>query len=134
MSSVVYNTGKSPANADLTNGTFKVMLLTSSYTPDVDHATVSAIVANEATGTGYVRKTLASPTLTVDNTNDRVDLGGANMTWTGLTSTFRYAVLFKFITNDAASIPVAYFDLGAQSLTAQDFSINWTGGVLTRNS
>lgn len=44
-----------------------------------DHATLGSLLAAnaEATFTNYVRKTLASPTRTVDNTLDRVLLGGA---------------------------------------------------------
>jgi hypothetical protein len=45
------------------------------------------------------------------------------------TSTFRYAVVYRFVTNDADSILVAYFDLGAQSITASDFTIKWNGGA-----
>lgn len=130
----LYNQGKSPAVNDLTNGTFKVLLVTSSYTPNVDHDFVSDVVANEATGTGYSRKTIASASITIDDTNDRVDVTAANLSWTGLTSAFRYAILYKEITNDAASPVIAYFDLGAQSVTATDVNCNWSGGVLYRLS
>lgn len=45
-----------------------------------DYGTLADVLAgtsDEATFTNYVRKTLASPTRTVDNTGDRVLLGGA---------------------------------------------------------
>jgi len=55
----------------------------------IDKTTVSAVVAgttNEVTNTGYARKSIAnaSVTLTVDNTNDRVDVDIADQTWTAV--------------------------------------------------
>jgi len=55
-----------------------------------DLDTVTALVAgttNEATNTGYSRKTLTDADLSAwapDDTNDRVDLDCADQTWTGL--------------------------------------------------
>ena len=45
--------------------TFRVLLATSSYTPNVDHDFVSDVVANEATGTGYARQTLTGNAVSV---------------------------------------------------------------------
>ncbi len=50
-----------------------------------DYTTVAALLAgasDEADFTNYVRKTLASITVTVDNTNDRVDIDCADIVWT----------------------------------------------------
>lgn len=109
--------------------TFRVLLVTSSYTPNLDHDFVSDVVANEATGTGYVRKDVTGRAVVLDDTNDRADHDASNITWTALTSTFRYAVLFRLVTVDGDSPVLHYFDLGAQSLTAQDFTIKWNGGA-----
>ena len=38
----------------------------------------------ELSGTGYVRKTLASKTLTYDTANDRVEWDAADITWTAI--------------------------------------------------
>jgi hypothetical protein len=52
-----------------------------------DYDTLSALLAgtsDEADATNYVRKTLTGVTVTVDDTNDRVDLDCADITWTAL--------------------------------------------------
>lgn len=52
-----------------------------------DYDDLSALLAgtsDEATDASYSRKTLASVTVTVDDTNDRVDLDCADITWTAL--------------------------------------------------
>lgn len=52
-----------------------------------DYDTLSAMLAaanDEATDASYSRKTLTSVTATVDDTNDRVDLDCADITWTAL--------------------------------------------------
>lgn len=126
----MYNRAKvQDGSIDWDTHTFRVLLATSSYTPNVDHDFVSDVVANEATGTGYARQTLTGNAVSIDDTNDRVDHNANNVTITTLTSTFRYAVVYRFVTNDADSILVAYFDLGAQSITASDFTIKWNGGA-----
>lgn len=51
----------------------------------VDRTTLAAITGAgnvEADFTNYARKTLTSVTVTVDNTNDRVDVDIADQTWT----------------------------------------------------
>lgn len=46
-----------------------------------DLAALLAASNDEADFTNYTRKTLASVTATVDDTNNRVDISGANFTW-----------------------------------------------------
>lgn len=49
-----------------------------------DYDTVAAELAaanDEATFTNYVRKTITSVTITIDDTNDRVDIDFADQTW-----------------------------------------------------
>lgn len=110
--------------------TVRVMLLTSSYTPNIDtQAFVADIVANEVAGGGYARQSLAGKAVTTDTTNDRAGASATNPTFTSLTATFRYAVLFRLVTNDADSWLIAYEDLGAQSVTAADFTIDFDGAT-----
>jgi hypothetical protein len=108
--------------------TFRVLLTTSSYTPNVDHDFVSD-VTNEIAGGGYVRKDVAGRAVVLDDANDRADHDADNLTWTALTNAFRYAVLYRFVTNDADSVLLYYWDLGAQSVTASDFTIAWNAGA-----
>lgn len=49
-----------------------------------DLAAVVAGTTNEVTNTNYARKTITSITVTVDDSNDRVDLDIADQTWTGV--------------------------------------------------
>lgn len=126
----MYNRGKRMKRDWTEASKWKVLLVTSSYTPNIDHDTVSDVVANEATGTGYSRKTLANAAITVDDTNDRVDHDADNVTWSGLTSAFQYAVLFYDPgTGDGNTELHSYYDLGAQSLTGNEFTLKWDGGT-----
>jgi hypothetical protein len=55
----------------------------------LDYATAAAIEAgatNEASFTGYARVTATSTVVTVDNTNDRVDVDSADPSWSPTTA------------------------------------------------
>ena len=81
-------------NNDPTNAVFLCLVLaTSGIESDatlIDVDTVTALVAgttNEVTNSGYARKTLDQTggiTVTVDDTNDRVDVDFPDQTWTGV--------------------------------------------------
>lgn len=122
--------------AALASDTLKIMLLRSTYTVNPDHKFVSDIVANEASATNYAggfagagRKTLASKTITADDTNNRAVFSAANpAAWTALggatNNTLRYCAIVKEITNDAASQVIAILDFGADFNTnGGDFSV-----------
>ena len=116
--------------------TVKMGLLKNTYTPDPDHGTISAVSANECDATGYTggfggagRKTLSSPTITVDNTNNRAVFDSADpATWTSLggatNNTLRHAFVAKEVTNDASSPLLCTLDMGADKLTnGGDFTV-----------
>jgi len=134
MASGVYNRGKVAANG--ANGwyngsaTYRVLLVTSAYTPNPDHNFVSDVSANELSGGGYARKDITTRTVVQDNTNDRADYKGDNPAWTGLasTQTFRYAIVYRFGTTDADSELITWIDIGAsgRDLTGvSNYSILW---------
>lgn len=86
-----------------------------------DYDTVSALLAgasDEADFTNYARKTGASVTVTVDDTNDRVDIDCADLTWTsaGGASDNTVAKLVSFYVpdtgaeSDTTNIPLTYHD------------------------
>ena len=55
---------------------------------DTDHLTaLLATAADEATDASYARKTGLTGTITVDDTNNRVDVDMADQTWTALAGT-----------------------------------------------
>ena len=93
---------------DLTTDTLKVALVTSSYTPSTAHDEWADVSANEvATGNGYTTggATLASPVAT----NSNIDY--ADVTWTSLTKTFRYAVCYKSGSGGGLTNPVLFYIL-----------------------
>ena len=114
MAVLSYNVGRKQrmsGEIDMTNDTIQVMMMKSTYTPNKDHANVAAIVANEMTGTGYVRKTLSAKVFTQDDVNDLgVFDDTADLTWTGITmaAATNGIVIFKNGGSDATS-PLLWF-------------------------
>jgi hypothetical protein len=99
MASIVYNSFYNDvfnSNVNVSSDSFKMMLTTSSYTPDKDHSKRSDIT-NEVTGTGYTAggNACALTILSVDNTNDRQEISATVTSWTTSTITARYGVIYK---------------------------------------
>lgn len=115
--------------------TIKVMLLTSSYTPNQNaHDYVDDVVANEVSGTGYTAggATLGSKTCTVATTVTTFD--AADTSWTTSTITARYAVIYyDDAGGDADSLLIGYIDFGAdKSSDNGTFQITWhASGIFT---
>lgn len=140
MANAWYNRGKASVmdgTLDFDTHTVKVMLVDSGYTFNADDDYVSSGAGTpggeELTGTGYTagfggagRKTIGSPTVTADDTNDRAVFDGADISWTAINAgTAKAMILIREITNDAASILIAYIDTVASGAT---FPITTNGG------
>lgn len=112
----------------LTETNAKVMLVTSSYTPDRDNQYIDDGGANDPTdheisgGSGYTggfggsgRKALASKTITIDLANDRSDFDAADVTWTAIDTTTEPAHLLLVVeeTTDADSLLISHHDFVA---------------------
>lgn len=116
--------------------TLKIALLNSSFVPNIDTQQFFGDVnANEVSGAGYTAggNTLASKTLTQDNTNDRGVLDAADSTWSTLTAAnIAYAVIYKSTGNNATSPILCILDLGgSQSQTGANFTVQFdAAGVL----
>jgi hypothetical protein len=131
----------SPA-LNLLSDTIKVMLVSPSYTPDKDHDFVDSITggsSKELTGTGYVagfggsgRKTLASKTVTKDNTNDIAFFDAADVTWTGINAgTVGFVAVIKEVTTDADSPLLAVIDISPDVVTnGSDYTEQWAADGL----
>lgn len=131
------------AALNLTDGNVQLALLTSAYTPDlVNHAFWSDISANEASGTGYTAggKAISSPTLTNNpsaSPNPTCTFSGNPVSWTGLTLTFRYGVVYHNTGTATTSRLIGLFDyLTNQVITSSTFTNNWAAsgnpyGILT---
>lgn len=139
MADVIYNSFKRDiANGaiDLDTDTIKVMLVTSSYTPDQDLHTKRSDITNEVSGTGYTAggSALSGASVTADNTNNRGVFDASDLTWSTSTITARGAVLYKSRGGLASADElIAYIDFGAdKTSTAGNFTIQWNAsGILT---
>jgi len=131
MASFVYNSfyedlGK--GDIDLLVDTFRLILVTSSYTPNKDTHTRADDVTNEvANGNGYTTggKTIV-PTVTVDTANDTITYTFPATSWTSSTITAAGAVLKK-VRGGAASADelVFYNDFGGNvSTTNATFAVS----------
>lgn len=136
MASLIYNSAIDDTvrgNIDMDTDTFKVMLVTSSYTPDKDTHLKRSSVTNEVVGTGYTAGGAAATVgVTKDTANDRVDISLGAASWASATITARGAVYYKSRGGaSSADELVAYIDFGADitstagtfALTASTFRI-----------
>lgn len=129
---------KSLANkeVDWDTDVIKVMLCTSTYSPDQDTHQYKSSVTNEVSGTGYTAGgatlTTSAPTYTA-GTNTLV-LDAADVSWPNSTIVARYAVVYDSTPATDATRPLlGYVDFGQDvSTTAGTFSIVWdAAGILT---
>jgi len=115
MASLIYNKFLDYlASADISDDTFKVALVTSSYTPDKDTHEHFDDVTNEVSGTGYSAggNTVAG-TLTLSTANDRLTLEFASTSWTSATITARGAVYYSSTGTASTSTLIAFNDFGS---------------------
>ena len=121
---------------DLDSDTFKIMLLTSGYSPAQDtHDYIDDVVAasNEVVGAGYTAGggTLDNVTWGYTAGSNVWKWDADNEAWTTATITARYAVIYD---DTAASDPlVGYIDFGADvTSTAGTFTIAFAAaGIFT---
>jgi hypothetical protein len=121
---------------DWDTDTIKVMLCTSTYTPDQDTHIYKSSVTNESSGTGYTAggATLANKTIAYDAATNTVKLDADDVTWSNSTITARYAVIYDDSPSTDATKPlIAYIDFGAdQSSLNGNFQIVWdAAGIVT---
>lgn len=114
MASLIYNScpeDLAKGAIDFDTDTFKVLLVTSSYTPNKDTHTRGDDITNEVTGSGYTAGgATTTVTVTLDTANDKVTVGFSAVSWATSTITARGAVIYKS-TGTAANDPlVAYMD------------------------
>lgn len=118
---------------DTGGNTLKVILVTG-YSLDIDGDQVYADVsASEVTGTGYSAggETLASQTVTQDNTNNRGVFDAGNVTWTGLNAgTPNYAILYNDTPTTPAKPLIAAWEITTPS-NGGDYTLQWhTDGII----
>lgn len=132
MADVVYNSFKSKimdGSIDLDTDTIKVLLVTSTYTPDQDAHEDYADITNEvANGNGYTTggETLANAAVTTDDTDNEGVFDADDVTWAASTITARGAVVYKDSGVAGTSWLICYLDFSSdQSSSSGDFTIQW---------
>lgn len=135
MANLIYNSyrvAQLNGTIDLDTNTFKVMLVTSAYTPSAAHDFRDDIT-NEVIGAGYVTggETLSTPTVTLDGVT--ADWDAVDVTWAASTITARGAVIYKNVGTAATDNLIAYIDFGTDQISSSgNFTIQWNaGGILT---
>ena len=129
MASLIYNSAvddMARGAIDADTDTFKVMLVTSAYSPNKDTDLKRSAVTNEVSGTGYTAGGVTSAcTVTKDTANDRVTLSFAAVNWATSTITARAAVIYKSRGGLASADElVCYVDFGGDvSSSSATFSL-----------
>lgn len=113
--------GTSGTQITWASDTIKARLVASSFTPDKDNTSMTGYTA---IGTD---QTIGSKTFTEDTTNDRIVYDGADPTWSAVAggSTVGWVVIFKFVTNDAGSTPIAVLDITDTPTNGGDITITF---------
>jgi hypothetical protein len=130
MADFVFNRAKGAvAEMFRDGGTNGIVLLLSTAEADAtmkDYDDLAALLAGtpvEVADASYARKTGLTGTVTVDDTNDRVDVDIPDQTWTGLTGP------------DPVDLIVAYENAAADAtrvpLTNHDFAVSTDGSDVT---
>ena len=121
---------------DFDTDTFRVMLVTSTYTPDKDTHTKRSDVTNEVVGTGYVAGGAVSVcTVFKDTALDKVTLSFAVTSWATATITARACEIYKSRGGAASADElVAHVDFGADiTSTADTFTVTFSTPLTLQN-
>ena len=120
---------------DMDNDTFKCMLVTASYSPNLETHTNKSDVTDEVSGTGYTAGGEALTNVTMTSSSDgtgTIKWDADDVSWTSSTlSNVRAGVIYDdTVTNDRL---IAYIDFGGSfSTTSGTFQIQWNAaGIFT---
>ncbi|AZG48855.1 hypothetical protein [Gordonia insulae] len=118
---------------DLDTDTIKVMLCTSSYTPNQSTHKYKSSVTNEASGTGYTAGGATLTSKTVGTSSLTFTFDAADVTWSSSTITARYAVFYVSTGSDATSTLLCYWDFGQDEVSSSgNFTLTISGsGIFT---
>jgi hypothetical protein len=121
---------------DLDSDTFYGMLVTSGYTANKDHDKRDDIT-NEVSGTGYAAggHAVTITSVTLDTTNDRVDVAVSVPDWTGATISAAGMVVYKHRGGAASADELAaFYDFGGTvTSTNGTFSVTPSSPLRVQN-
>ena len=122
MASLNYNsmlTDVVSGSINFSTDSFKVMLVSSAYTPDQDNHSKRNQVTNEITntaGSAYTSGGVATTaSVSQDNVNNRAEVTFSSASWTSASFTARGAVIYKNVGTSATDRLVAYVDFGSDT-------------------
>jgi hypothetical protein len=107
--------------------TFRMLLATSSYTPNKDHDRRDDVTNEVANGNGYTTKgETVTMTITTDNANDRTSISFSAPSWSNATITARWGLVYRDRGGaSSADELMATLDFGGNiSSTSGTFSTN----------
>lgn len=137
MADFTFNAAKvaiGSADISFAADTFKLLLVTSSYTPDQDAHDFRNDITNEvANGNGYTTggATLTGVSISVDNSGNRAIVEADDVTWSSSTITARRAILYKSRGGASSADEVIFcYDFSSdKSSTNGNFTVAWTDGI-----
>lgn len=140
MASFVYTRAKellANGGLDLDSHDIRVALVMTNTTVDTeeDKLTISGFTTlDEMDGAAYVRKALANEVVNRDDVNNRAEFDADDVVWTALGNGARMiegAVIYRHVTNDADSIPIAFVDLTNFNPGGNNLTLQWNAeGIL----
>ncbi len=139
MASLIYNSAlrdEATGAIDFDTDTFKVMLVTSTYTPNKDTHAKRSDVTNEVTGSGYTAGGTAS-TVTVaavDTANDRVVITFGAVSWPSSTITARGAVYYKSRGGASSADEIILYDDFGSDVTSTGGTFNLAASTYTKQN
>jgi hypothetical protein len=130
MANVTFNKGMeqiATKNVDFSSDDIRMLLLTSSASPDPDDDYVSDISGDEVSVTGYSRQALTSQAVTINDTDDRAEVEANKVTFSSLAigETIGWAVLYVYNAADASALLLSAFDVGGVDTNGDDFEVWW---------
>lgn len=142
MAEVAYNAGKARllAGAVAAGGTnlrAAVIITSKTGADNPDLATMAAIDAVGTVAFHSERLTLSSVTVTTDNTNDRVNLDAANLSFAAAAGVTALALVIYDATTDTSDstrIPLFFYDTGFSTGLPMDGGLNVTISDFARAS
>ena len=110
------------------------MWMVSTHTPLKTHDFVSEVVAGETANASLVRKTLASESLAIDDTNGGVKFDADNLSWTGVTAdateTLGGLWIYKQVGGDDTTpgddLLICFIDITDFQTTGADLNFVWS--------
>lgn len=134
MSNQVYNNFKKlllSGAVNLSTATVKVLLTTSSYTFSQNH-TVTGNITSEITSSNYTAggKKVDNTAIYIDSVNNKAFLSGSSVTYTGISASPAYGIIYISGGTAATNYLLGQLDLGSQTVSSADFAINWTSGSI----